>query len=332
MHRPTLARLSASWPAGAPRASGQARTRGAVARGRTLAAVALLALVGSAAAPSVITLRPGDTLWDLARAHGTTVAELQRLNGLSGNGMIYAGRQLKLPGSTGGSGGSGSSQGAAGSGRTHLVRSGDTLSGLAASYGVPVRAIAEANGLPGSGLIRIGTSLSIPGGGTPTLSPETQNAGVRIPDAVRASVAGHRATLSQRSLPSRDAVRAMVTATARQHGVDPALALAVSYHESGFQQGVVSPVDAIGVMQVLPSTGRGLNAAAGRSLDLLNTQDNVTAGVLLLRQLVSATGSDDAALAGYYQGLTSVAAQGRLPQTDAYIKNVSALRPRFSGN
>ena len=82
----------------------------------------------------------------------------------------------------------------------------------------------------------------------------------------------------------------MVAATARRHGVSPSLAVAVAYHESGFQQRVVSGVNAIGVMQVLPSTGRVLRQQSGRHLDLLDTQDNVTAGVLLLRQLVRSDG------------------------------------------
>jgi LysM repeat protein len=284
--------------------------------------------VSTAAAPAVITIRPGDTLWDLARAHGTTVGELQRLNGLDGAGTIYAGRTLKVPGS--GSGGSGAG------GATHVVRSGETVSHLAVRYGVSSRSIVEANGLASSGMIRIGQRLSIPGGSTAAAQPaapatQTHNAGVAIPDRVRTSVAQHRATLASRPQPSKAEVRSIVAATARKHGVDPSLALAVAYHESGFQQNVVSPVDAIGVMQVLPSTGRGLAGAAGRQLDLLDVHDNVTAGVLLLKQLLRSTGSEDKALAGYYQGLGSVAARGRLPQTDAYIRNINALRPRFSG-
>jgi N-acetylmuramoyl-L-alanine amidase len=185
-------------------------------------------------------------------------------------------------------------------------------------------------------MIRIGQRLTVPGAAAPApaapaLAPETQNAGVTIPDRVRASVAHHRSVLASRPQPSKAEVRAIVAATARKHGVDPSLALAVAYHESGFQQRVVSPVDAIGVMQVLPSTGRGISASAGRDLDLLDVHDNVTAGVLLLKQLLRSTGDEAAALAGYYQGLGSVAKRGRLPQTEAYIKNVNALRPRFTG-
>ncbi len=126
-------------------------------------------------------------------------------------------------------------------------------------------------------------------------------------------------------------VREIVAATARRYGVDPSLALAVAFHESGFQQHVVSPVDAIGVMQVLPSTGRGVSKIVGRELDLLDVRDNVTAGVALLDSLLASTGSSDKALAGYYQGLGSVAKRGLLPQTEAYIRNVNALRPRFGG-
>jgi N-acetylmuramoyl-L-alanine amidase len=260
------------------------------------------------------------------------VSELQRLNGLDGSGAIYAGRTLTVPGSAPGGGGSGGG----GGGGTHRVVAGDTLSHLAVRYGVSARSIAEANGLASSGLIRIGATLTIPGGGSAPapsagLAPETQNAGVTIPDRVRASVAQNRATLAARSHPSKEQVREIVAATARRNGVDPALAQAVAFHESGFQQRVVSPVNAIGVMQVLPSTGEGISRSIGRDLDLLDVQDNVTAGVVLLKQLIRSTGSTDRALAGYYQGLGSISRRGLLPQTQTYIANVNALRPRFGG-
>jgi LysM repeat protein len=286
---------------------------------RTLVAVALVGAVTTAAAPAVIPIRPGDTLWDLARAHHTSVRALQQLNGLDGSGLIYAGRTLLVPGGA-----------APARARTaHVVTPGETVSGLAQQYGTSVASIVEANGLATSGIIRIGQTLTIPGASRPALAPETTNAGVVIPDAVRRSVAQHRATLATRRLPSRGDVQGAIVATARKQGVDPSLALAVAYQESGFQQGVVSPVDAVGVMQVLPSTGRGVSQALGRSLDLLDWRDNITAGVVLLKQLRSATGDDGAALAGYYQGLQSVAQNGRLPQTDLYVGNVSALRSRF---
>ena len=109
--------------------------------GRTTVGVLLgLAVVSTAGAPSALTVRPGDTLWELARTHGTSVSALRQLNDLPGNGMIYAGQTLKISGSSGGG---------ASAGRSHRVTSGETLSGIALRYDVSQSAIASANGLSG---------------------------------------------------------------------------------------------------------------------------------------------------------------------------------------
>jgi LysM repeat protein len=295
---------------------------------RTLAILLTLAAVLTAGAPTLVRVRAGDSLWELAKRHHTTVAVLRKLNDLPGNGTIYIGDLLKVPTPP---------PPPAPVFRTvdrdYVVRSGDNLTVIAKRHGVSVQTLIARNKLPRNGLVRIGRHLAIPVrvrvGGPAPKSSETHNAGLRIPDSVRRSVAAHRAYLTSHPQPTKAQVRKLVHSTARKHGVDPSLALAVAFHESGFQQGVVSPVDAIGVMQVLPSTGRVLNKQLGRRLDLLKAQDNVTAGVLLLQQLVRSTGSAEKALAGYYQGLGSVAARGLLPQTHTYIRNVSALRPRF---
>ena len=294
-------------------------------RRRTAGTLLALAVVATAAAPSVITVRPGDTLWGLAKSHGTSVTELQRLNGLSGNSTIYTGKTLSVPG-----GAAARPTTAPDVERVHVVSSEDTLIGLGKAYGVSPGSITSRNALRSS-TIQVGQSLSIPGGpardelaGVPTT-----NAGATIPEAVGRSVAQHRATLKATKHPSKDQIRQMVAAAARQHGVSPSLAVAVAYQESGFQQDVVSGVDAIGVMQVLPSTGRVLAQQHGRTLDLLKTQDNITAGVLLLKQLLRQTGSEEGALAGYYQGLGSISRRGLLPQTHTYIAGITRLKDRF---
>lgn len=43
------------------------------------------------------TVRPGDSLWTIARAHNTTIAELKRVNGIRGS-RIFPGQTLNLPG------------------------------------------------------------------------------------------------------------------------------------------------------------------------------------------------------------------------------------------
>jgi soluble lytic murein transglycosylase-like protein len=148
------------------------------------------------------------------------------------------------------------------------------------------------------------------------------------PTSVTAAAARHRARLAHRRLPSRITVRLLIRRTAREVGLDPALALAVAQQESGFQQRVVSPADAIGVMQVLPATGRWLSTVVGRPLDLLDTEDNVLAGVVLLAVLTRAAPAH-LAVAGYYQGLASVRRNGMYPDTRRYVANVLDLRARW---
>ncbi|MDT7570414.1 MAG: hypothetical protein QOE05_588 [Actinomycetota bacterium] len=294
---------------------------------RTLAILLTLAAVLTAGATSNIRVKQGDTLWEIAKRHHTTVAVLRQLNNLPGSGTIYVGELLKVPGA------------APAKPRTRVVekgytvRPGDNLTTIAKRYGVSVRTIQVRNKLPRSGVVVIGRRLAIPvtvrTASAAKPNSATHNAGLRIPLKVQHSAAQHRFYLANHRQPSKANVRKLVYKTAKKVGVDPSLALAVAFHESGFQQRVVSPVDAIGVMQVLPSTGRALSAAYHRKLNLLKVEDNVLAGTLLLSQLVRATGRADLALAGYYQGLGSVRARGMLPQTHAYIRNVTVLRARF---
>ncbi|MBR7114112.1 MAG: M23 family metallopeptidase [Firmicutes bacterium] len=49
-----------------------------------------------------ITVQPGDTLYTLAQAHGTTVAQLAQANGIADIDLIRAGQQLLLPQAMGG--------------------------------------------------------------------------------------------------------------------------------------------------------------------------------------------------------------------------------------
>src|SRR3954452_11882901 len=157
---------------------------------RTLAILLTLAAVLTAGAPAIIRVKPGDSLWELARSHHTTVAVLRNLNDLPGNGTIYAGQLLKVPGSA-----------PAASGRryktierSYTVRSGDNLTLIASRHHVSVRTLIVRNKLPRNGLVTIGRKLAIPtrvavgSAGTSRRSTPAYNAGVRIPDRVRGSV------------------------------------------------------------------------------------------------------------------------------------------------
>ena len=198
-----------------------------------------------------------------------------------------------------------------------VVRPGDSLWTIAERHRTTVAVLRQLNQMQGRTTIYVGQTLRVPQAN-------------QVPTTIQRSVARHRAEMARRVVPGKAAVRAMIVKTARAHRVDPSLALAVAYMESGFQQRVISSWDGIGAMQVLPDIGRSMDRHAGRHLDLLRAQDNVLAGVLLLKQLLRGTRSTGLTLAGYFQGLGSVHKQGLLPQTRAYINNVWALRNRFA--
>ena len=306
---------------------GATRRRAATCRRRggtvgTVGTVVLLAAVLSAGAPGLIRLHRGDTLSALALTHHTTVRVLLDLNHLSGNAIIYAGDLLKVPAA----GTATRTAVRAPVARSYVVRPNDNLTTVARRLRTTVADLVARNHLRRTTIFigqRLGYAAAVAPAPVPTAAP------AHLGPAGR-SAAQHRAVLATRAVPSKAAVRALIVRAARRHGVAPDLALAVAYQESGFQQQVVSPVDAVGVMQVLPSTARSLGQAHGRRFDLLKASDNVEAGVLLLDDLLRATGSWQAAMAGYYQGLGSVHAQGLLPQTYAYIRNVGFLRHRFA--
>lgn len=104
------------------------------------------------------TVQRGETLGSIAARYNTTVAELQRINGISNPNLIHPGQVIKVPSNAGGSS-SGSSSGGE---RIYIVRRGDTLSQIAARHGVSVAAIAQANGIKDVSKINEGQRLIIP--------------------------------------------------------------------------------------------------------------------------------------------------------------------------
>ncbi len=300
-------------------------------RRRTLRALGipvLLAGVITAGAPGWIPvkIRPGDTLSELAGKYRTSVAVLVALNRLPGNGnLIYAGQWLRMPRPPAPATRPVRSRYVDG---TYVVRGGDNLTALAQRFHTTTGWITHRNRLSSTGLILIGQHLVVP---VPRVSAAPAAPfGRTYPSAVYAAAARDRRVMARRATPSKRTVRTLVVRTAHRYGLDPNLALAVAYQESGFQQHVVSVADAIGAMQVLPSTGAYVSRyVTGRRLDLFDARDNVTAGVALLRQLTRAAPLDQA-IAGYYQGLGSVRRHGMYADTKVYVRSILALRASFA--
>lgn len=301
---------------------------------RLAAAPLVVALVGTAAAGGAhYRVRSGDTLSGIALDHHTSVDVLKALNHIPrSSDLILVGEVLTLPAAAPRPAPRPVTKATPAKPTTKLVtyvvRSGDNLTAIAKHYGVSVASIIQRNHLRADGMIFIAQHLQV---AVPVTDGPNSFAGRTYPPATVAKANHHRALLAQHDQPSPATVRAMIIKAAHKAGLDPALALAIGWQESGFQQREVSPADAVGVMQVVPSTGDYISTyLVHRHLDLLDPADNVAAGVALLKALTSAAPLDKA-VAGYYQGIESVLAKGMYADTKSYVASVLLLRKHFAG-
>lgn len=151
-----------------------------------------LAVFGSAATGSY-TVRSGDSLWVIARKVGSSVGALASANQLPDPDRLQPGQVLSIPGS-GGPARAGTPTAAT----YHVIAPGDSLSKIAARYGVPVATLKAANGLTGSDRILAGARLRL--GGTPAPTPGAISTGgahvVRAGDTLGALAARFGTTTS----------------------------------------------------------------------------------------------------------------------------------------
>lgn len=294
-------------------------------------------------------VQPGDTLAAIAQRYHVSVRALARVNGISNMNLVQAGRRLAIPvavrhfryrvrwgdtlsaiaarfhlsmstirsmnpsvgayllaGSSlalcsgcGASGGYTASSGSpyhasSASGTRYVVQAGDSLTAIAARYGTTVSALAAANNIASPDHVVIGTILTVP------------STSIGFGDA-----------------------RPILERYAAYYGLDPTLPLAVAWEESGYNQSVVSPTGAIGVMQVEPYTADHINDLLGTRLNIYNLDDNIHAGVYWLSVLVRYYGGNQRlAIAAYYQGTRSIARVGLFKDTVQYVANVLALQSR----
>jgi LysM repeat protein len=267
-------------------------------------------------------VRNGDTLSAIAARTKTPLRTLYSMNRLGPRSVIHPGQRLKVRGTA-------PAKAAAPRTAAYTVRPGETLSEIAARTGSTVAALAKANHLRDANHLTAGQRLRVPVKAAPKATSANTFAGRTYPSSIVNAANRNRAALARTAVPTRAHTRAMIINTARRHGVDPKLALAVGWQESGWNQRQVSVANAIGVMQVIPSSGEWASQMAGRKLNLLRTQDNVTAGVVILRSLTRSAKNLDQAIAGYYQGLYSVQKNGMYADTKQYVAAIKAHRARM---
>ena len=170
-------------------------------------------------------VRPGETATALAVRYHAWTAELLRLNHLGSNGTIYRGQVLRIP---------------------------VVISAVRRARGQ----VPKPNRPRPSRRSRPRTRRSV------TTSTKHRKHQHHAKPTLIHSITPRRGWLHTDL--TRDQVRHLVTRMARRYDVPRTLALAIAWQESGWQQRRVSSAGALGVMQVMPDTGRWMRWYAGR--------------------------------------------------------------------
>jgi N-acetylmuramoyl-L-alanine amidase len=222
------------------------------------------------------TVKSGDTVSRIAAKYGVSTQSVLTLNKLSWSSIIHPGQVLIVkkgsPTSTtsGGGSGSGSGSGSTGSGSgggtstpdsggttnppadpptttpvvngTYVIKSGDTLSKIAAKFGVTVQSLLTANSLKLSSIIYAGHTLVIPGVATGTTTAGSGSSNVTL---LNDEQEGNAKTIISvgRSLGVSD------------YGI--VVALATAMQESSMRNLNYGHLDSVGLFQQRPSSGWG---------------------------------------------------------------------------
>ncbi|MBR3745771.1 MAG: lytic transglycosylase domain-containing protein [Selenomonadaceae bacterium] len=115
-------------------------------------------------------------------------------------------------------------------------------------------------------------------------------------------------------------VEDLIMQTAVEQGVDPQLVRAIATAESNMNQDEISPVGAIGVMQLMPETAQALG------VNPYDVNENVLGGTIYLKQMLDTfDGNVPLAVAAYNAGPNAVKRYGGIPpyaETQNYVGRV----------
>ena len=124
-------------------------------------------------------------------------------------------------------------------------------------------------------------------------------------------------------------IQLLVNSISSKHGVDPQLVNAVIKTESNFNRFAVSSKGALGLMQLIPETGRRFGVRY-----FFDPQQNIEGGVRYLKFLLEKfNGNIELSLAAYNAGENVVARFGRVPpirETQDYVRKIRAIYKQSS--
>lgn len=121
---------------------------------------------------------------------------------------------------------------------------------------------------------------------------------------------------------------AIIYREARRNNLPPELVAAVVESESDFRPRLQSNKNALGLMQIVPETGRLMGAE-----NLFNPEENIAAGTKYLRYLFDRFGDEKIVLAAYNAGEGNIERFGGVPpfpETLTYLQRVADRRSDYA--
>ncbi|MDR1168534.1 MAG: lytic transglycosylase domain-containing protein [Heliobacteriaceae bacterium] len=120
---------------------------------------------------------------------------------------------------------------------------------------------------------------------------------------------------------SKSHIMNIVSQISQKHGVDESLVKALIKQESGFNPKATSKAGAMGLMQLMPATAKGLGVS-----DAYNPVQNIEGGVKYLKSMLNKyNGNVILALAAYNAGPNAVDKYNGIPpyaETQNYVKSI----------
>ena len=140
---------------------------------------------------------------------------------------------------------------------------------------------------------------------------------------VNANIYSAQAETGAEKISTREQIKNIVFRAAKKHGVDEKLVNALIKQETGFNPNAKSKVGAMGLMQLMPATAKGLGVT-----NPMDPEQNVEGGVKYLKSMLNKyNGNVILALAAYNAGPGAVDKYDGVPpykETQNYVKSILA--------